>query len=310
MSITGQIHKAHTVDYNKFKFGEVTVNKYGGKSSKVKYDGRDFYIQTPRMRLPYGISVYEEKDSDGKVTKQKFSLDMSFAGYDKEPEMDSNGKPKRNKVKDFFDFAQKMEEMLVQQAMKSSVAWLDMADASEGVAKALTRDLIRYAKDKVTKQITNKYPPTIKSKLGFWDNKFIVNAFDENKEKIEDLRDALVPRTEVVAILKLQQVNFAGGKCGYSFLVNQMKVYQPEGMPSYAFDLDSDDEKPVSVAQNESEEAEEEDESNNADNNLVEDSSDDDEEVDELDEEEEEEEAPPPPPKPTKKKGRKKKTTK
>ena len=120
----------------------------------------------------------------------------------------------------------------------------------------------------------------------------------------------MVPRTEVVAILKLQQVNFAGGKCGYSFLVNQMKVYQPEGMPSYAFDLDSDDEKPVSVAQNESEEAEEEDESNNADNNLVEDSSDDDDEVDELDEEEEEEEAPPPPPKVTKKKGRKKKTTK
>ena len=33
----------------------------------------------------------------------------------------------------------------------------------------------------------------------------------EEKEKIEDLRDALVPRTEVVAILKLQQVNFAGG---------------------------------------------------------------------------------------------------
>jgi hypothetical protein len=302
MSITGQIHKAHTVDFSKFKFAEVTVNKYGGKSSKVKYEGRDFYIQTPRMRLPYGISVYEEKDNDGKVTKQKFSLDMSFAGYDKEPEMDSEGKTKRNKVKDFFDFSEKMQDLLVTQAIASSVAWLDMAEASEGVAKALTRDLVRYPRDKITKQITNRYPPTIKSKLGFWDNKFIVNAFDENKEKIEDLRDALVPRTEVVAILKLQQVNFAGGKCGYSFLVNQMKVYQPEGMPSYAFDLDSDDEKPVNAGSNEVEENANDAESTTEDN-LVEDTSED-EELDELDEEEEES---PPPPKPTKKKGGRKK---
>ena len=43
--ITGQIHKAHTVDFDKFKFGEVTVNKYGGKSNiKTNSKGKSYEL--------------------------------------------------------------------------------------------------------------------------------------------------------------------------------------------------------------------------------------------------------------------------
>ena len=77
--MTSNIYRANQVDKSKFSFGDQTVNKYGGKSSRVKYDGSDFFIQTPRMRLPYGLGAYEDKDPNtGEVKKVKYSINMSF----------------------------------------------------------------------------------------------------------------------------------------------------------------------------------------------------------------------------------------
>ena len=83
------IQKPQTVDFTKFQFGDPTVNKYGGKSCRVKYDNQDFYIQLPRMRLHYGLGVYEEKDTNGNVVKSKYSMDFSLSGY----ELGEDGEP-------------------------------------------------------------------------------------------------------------------------------------------------------------------------------------------------------------------------
>ena len=55
-----------------------------------------------------------------------------------------------------------------------------------GVAKALTRPVLRWSKDKKTKKVTTAYPLNVKFKVGFWDGRWLVKAFDENKERIED----------------------------------------------------------------------------------------------------------------------------
>ena len=303
------ILRANQVNFSKFSFSDPIVNKYGGKSARVKYDGKDFMIQTPRMKLPFGLGVYEEKDKNGAVIKTKYSLDFSFAGY----EDGDDGKPVSPKIREFYDMLNQMQKMLIKAACDNSETWLDMDDISEGVAKALTRDLVKFAKDKVTKKINTKYAPTFKTKLGFWEDRFLVNAFDEDKNKIEDLREYLVRGTQAIGILKLTGVTFAGGKVGYSFQVNQLRLYAPKGLPSYAFLADDeDDTKPVQSAMADKEDS---DDSAPAEKkNTVEDSSSDSdsasEDEDDLevdDESEEEERAPTPPPKKTKAKTTRKK---
>lgn len=309
-AMSGSIHRANTVDISKFTFGDPSINKYGGKSSRVRYDGQDFYIQTPRMRLPYGMSKFEEKDKEGK--DPKFSLDFSFAGYEK----DENGEPHDQKIHEFFEFLNKMHNLLISTAQKNSATWLDIEDANTAVVKALVRDTIKYAKDKKTKKVTDKYPPTLKAKVGYWQGKFMVNAFDADKNPIADLQTFVVPRTEAIAILKLTGVNFAGGKVGYSFQLHQVKFYPPVSMPSYAFIDDEQDSKPVNTIHNDVE-SEEASTSKPKYSNMVDDSDDDDgdnddDELDAQDSESEEEErprTPSPPKKPVKKVITKKKTT-
>ena len=153
------------------------------------------------------------------------------------------------------------------------------------IAKALVRDTVKFARDKKTRKIVDKYPPTLKAKLTFWDNKFLVNAYDEDKNPILDLQSFIVPRTEAVAILKLTGVNFSDGKCGFAFQATQLKLYKPAGMASYAFIEDEDTARPVKSSV-----VDDIDEPNP--NNIVDDSDDEDKPVakDELDGDDEEEE--------------------
>ena len=112
------IQTAGTADFSKIKIDGIKTNKYGGRSARINYDGGRFLLQTPRMRLPYGIGVYEEKDAEGRVTKTRYSLDFSFGGY-KADERNSE-KPL---VKRFYEWMDKFETYVKDQAKKNSYTW-------------------------------------------------------------------------------------------------------------------------------------------------------------------------------------------
>lgn len=282
------IHRANDVDVDNFTFGDVTVNKYGGKSCRVTYDGNDFYFQTPRMRLPYGLGVYEDKDSEGNVIKEKYSLDFSFNGY----QLDEDDKPANPKVRALFNMMEGMQNLLIEKAVENGQDWFDTDDLNESAAKILTRDILKYARDKHSKKITNKYPPTFKSKLNHWNGEFKVKAFGPDRQPV-DIATNCSKGTEAVAIVKLKNLTFAGGKCGYSFEVHQIKLYPRATMPDYAFIEDEDDSTPVVVP--DKDELDEAIPKESSVPTLVPDSDDEDDEedddsLDDLDDEEEEEE--------------------
>lgn len=291
--MSSTIHRANNVATEQLVFGDPVTNKYGGKSCSVKYNGADLLIQTPRMRLPFGLSKYEVMDNDGNVSRTNYSIDMSFSGF----EEDDSGKPQNQRVHDMFVLMESLEGKLRKTACENSQEWLGLDTANDSVAKALSRDIIRYSRDKLTKKISNKYAPTFKAKIGFWEGRFTVNAYDENRELIEDLSDQVPGGTEAVAIIRLNNVTFAGGKCGFSWSVKQMKLYRPVKMPKYAFVDDDEDNEPVRIELNK------EDEEATPKNTMIDDS--DSDEVDELDEDSESE--PEPIPAPKKKRVRKKK---
>ena len=291
-AMSGSIYRANTVDISKFTFGEQSANNYGGKSCRIKYDGQDFYIQTPRMRLPYGISIYEEKDKQNNPTgKVKYGLDFSFAGY----ELDSNGNPADPKVREFYDFIENMDELLMDQVTKNAKPWFGKDKCNRDIAEILTRKTPKWSKVKGTQEINTKYPPSLKVKLGFWEDKFMCNCYDENKTPVTDLVNAIVPRTEAIAILKLTGVNFALNAAGYAFQVSQLKIFRPTQMKSYAFIDDEEDDKPVSSKYEDDEEAPEPVSKKPAFDNKVEDSEGEEDELDKPEEEEEEEEPKPQP---------------
>jgi exonuclease III len=176
MSTRFNIQTAGTADFSKIKIDGIKTNKYGGRSARINYDGGRFLLQTPRMRLPYGLGVYEEKDAEGRVTKTRYSLDFSFGGY-KADERNSE-KPL---VKRFYEWVDKFETYVKEQAKKNSYTWVGEPDASEATIRALFRPIIKHHRDKTTGKITGLYPPTMKANVGFWDGRFTVDVYDQNR---------------------------------------------------------------------------------------------------------------------------------
>ena len=304
MTSKNSINLARHVEPTKITFDGPLANNYGGKYAKVLHNGSWLLVQTCKILCPFGINCYEETDKDGNVVKKTYSLDVSFNGYQPDPESGSD-EPKKPKVRELYDMVVNMEEKLVDHAAKNNFTWVDNPDASREVCKALLRSGVKWSRDKTTKQINKKYAPRFKFNLPVYDDGMGFKAYldkrDNEIKDIDELCKVASGKCDVQIIARCDKVTFNGGKYGYKWSVQQLKVYSStNAMSGYAFIEDSDDEDAgaeqktsgVELVEDSEEDEQElegasqEDEEDELDAQA----SDDD---DEEDDEEEEEEAPP-----------------
>ena len=223
------IMKASEFDVSKISYGEIKpMGTTGAKQMYLNYNGMSQVIlQTPKMRIPYGLGKYQE---DGKAPK--YTLDLSFSGMDDD-----------SKIKEFYESIKSIDDKIISDCRKNSLAWLKKKNVSEDVARELFATSIKYSKDE-SGDVSDKYPPTFKAKVPFWEDKFTCSLYDHKKNKIDGDFTSYLPKGQAVkAIVKCSGVWFSGGKYGVSWKVDQVKVDEPRAILSYAFrDDDSDDE--------------------------------------------------------------------
>ena len=246
----------------------------GGKIVYVSYSGSNMILQIPEMYLPYGCSELETEHGI------KYSAELSFKGEDGDAGL-----------KSFHDKLRALDEYVVQQGIKNSLAWFKKKNMSEDVIRALYTPLVRCSKDKETGEPDGRYPDTFRLKLQQRNGEFECKGFDSDKQLItEPLNEVLAKGARVKALIQCSGVWFAGGKFGMSFKALQMKITPPANLTdAYAFD-DSDDEDDTSVVNEVT-----------SSNKPLMDSSDEESPAEEEDEDgEESEDDIPEPPKPTK----------
>jgi hypothetical protein len=241
------IRKISEIDFSKVTFSEPKTNPHGGKGAAVYYDGEELLIQTPRMRLPFGLSRYEEED---KVTKQKtgkvkYSIDFAFTGYKDDP---ANGVKADPEVKEFYDFLQKMDQRVLKEAHQKYFQWLESPDQPElGAVKFLLRPSVKFSKDKVTKQPSDKYPPNLSCEVPMWKTGlgtsfYLQGGSEIPQDQLQTNHKAAIPdRSDAKGILKAK-VTFNGSKFGFKWVPIQAKVYPRSTVRAYAFRDDDDEE--------------------------------------------------------------------
>ena len=241
------INLAKHVDTKAVTYDGPMANNYGGKYAKVLHKGSWLLVQTPKILSPFGINVYEDidkKTGEKNSDKKTYSIDISFNGF---APMEGGDEVPKPKVKELYDLIVNMEHGLVKHAAENSFTWVDDEDASEAVCKALLRSGIKWSKDKETGRINKKYAPRLKLNLPVWDDGMGFKAYlDNDKNPITDI-DELVKvasgKCEIVAIVKCDKVTFNGGKYGYKWNVQQLKIHSvSNSMSGYSFIEDSDNE--------------------------------------------------------------------
>lgn len=228
-----QIIRYNKLDSSKLTFSDVKPNRYGGKTVHVKYGGKTLMVQTPKMYLPYGLGEYQVKDSNGNPTGDvKYSLDMSFKGWDSEGP---------SAVKTFYENMQKLDGRLVDEGVANRVSWFKSKNHTKEVVEALYSPALRFSKDRETGEVTTKWPPTMKAKVyQAPDGSFKAETYNDKRVPVE-FRPSVVKGCYVQALVSCSSVWFAGGKFGMTWQVRQMIVHPPMRLTGFSFLVDEDD---------------------------------------------------------------------
>ncbi len=215
-------------EITKMDYSEPKQLTNGGKAVYLNYDSKQLVVQTPQMSCPFGLNLYDGGDYP------KYSIDMSFRGMEDNP-----------KLREFHDMISAIDEQMIEDAVKNSMAWFKKRKQSKEVVKALYSPLVKVSRDKETGEPDGKYPPTFRVKLPYRDGNFTFEAFDDKKEKIasDDVEKWMGKGCQVRCLIRCTGLWFAGGKLGTTWRAEQVKVNPPKGLAGYSFVDDSDDEE-------------------------------------------------------------------
>ena len=301
---------AKSVDVSKLRFAEPKTLSNQSRTVYINYNGPDkLTIQTPVMRLPFGLGDWNEKNNAGKKQEdatKKYDLNVSFS--------DAEGNPKMAAM---LEKMQEIEKRIIDEAFDNRVAWLqDDYDGVKSLVAKLFVPIVKVDRDPATKKVVGKYPPTMKLKLPY-DNRndcfaFVSQDMDgtdvDFKSVMQNMKGA-----KARLIIQLSGLWFAGGRYGCTWKVvrGMFEVISRSVVSSFIEDSDDDVADAKDYTESDTDLAE--DAAANAGAaevtaklksatiatkaaapQLVE--SDEDDEEDEVDEESDVEEPPPPPP--------------
>jgi len=191
----------------------------GAKQAYVNYGGERLIMQSAiAMTVPFGVNIAD------KFGPPEYSVELSFRGQDQRPE-----------IKEFLDIMKQMDEIMIQEGVKNSVAWFK-SKLSEDVIRAFYTPCVKYSKDKEGNVLS--YPPNLKLKLRKVNNDFETKFYDLNGNPYKGVavEDLLVKGVQVTAIMECGGVWFAGSKFGLTWRAKQIAIHKlPERINDFAF---------------------------------------------------------------------------
>jgi len=274
---TTQCVKAKEFECDQVTYSKPSVNKYGGKSIKLGLNGSNGLVLQFPLMLTWGVNEWPNEQT-GQV---KYDLSLQF-----EPQKSASQAKFLANMKAF-------QEKLLEDASLNAKEWFGKNKMSKEVAEAMTWPFVKcYTRDDGSESFT------MKLKIPFWENKFMVELYDTEGKPTYLMKggdankgspvNLIQKGSHIVGLMKCTQISFVGGRWGISWSLVQAKVRPPQrllGSGTCHVADDSDDEDTLETLAQKDKEADE---------------SDDDEDVskptfDDDEEDEEEEEAEPEP---------------
>jgi len=207
------------VKVSKLRYSPIKALSSGARIVYINYGDEKLTVQTPLVSLPYGVgdgSFIANRGAGGsgaaaaadvEPENKRYDLSLSFRGMDDTP-----------KIKSFYDKMVEIEKKIMDDAFDNRLAWLrDDFNGMKPIVTALMNPMIRVDRDKETRKVTNKYPPTMKVKLPY-DARIDSFVFDATDMKGEELDFKAVMTklrgTKAVLAIQLTGLYFSGGKYG------------------------------------------------------------------------------------------------
>jgi hypothetical protein len=221
------VMKPSKVDMNNIIFREAKKvvdkeNKKIGLRVPIYYNHNNetqkFLIQTPKMKVPFGLSSFEG---------QNFMIGPQFSGFRE------NFQDQKDTQQMYF-FMEKLTDHIVTQIKKNIVEWFGKGYAkfeNDQIKTALMWPIIKMSDE-------NKYDPTMKIKLPAYVDKnsgkviFTTKVFNKDRELLEinsEFPLETIPKfSDVRLIMHVSDIFVGSSKASLTIRAEQIMVYPPE----------------------------------------------------------------------------------
>lgn len=218
------------LNVNDIKFSEPKLlGDKGARQVLLSVGTAQLCLHTPKMRLPFGLSCYEEPGKD-----PKYELNLAFDNMDSNPG-----------IKEFHDKIKEFDACIKKNAMKHCQQWLKKKDISEEVIDEFFTDSVKYSKNKETGELNTQYSPTFKVKVPYYSGNFACEVFDhERKQLKDDIKEVIQRGHRVTAIIKCTGIWISASRFGCSWKLQQLKLDPFVDMKSFMF-RDEDEDVPL-----------------------------------------------------------------
>jgi hypothetical protein len=208
------------IDVSQITFGDPKpIGEHGGKMIYLNHAKKPLVFVTPALMAPFGLNDWDNT---------KFSIDLSVGNQGEQGDL-------LKKIKD-------IENLVIDEAFANSSAWLKKKYASREVVAELLTSVVKYPKDKLTGEVTDKYNPTIKFHLPYKNGAFDCEAYNAQRELMDISKDSIPKGSKINVIAQLSVIWVAGGKFGCTIKIHQLKVAPPHRIAGYCFIQDEDEE--------------------------------------------------------------------
>lgn len=201
-------------------FAEPKVNpKTSGKSVGIVSSKNKTSL---KLRFPLALTWGAQLYTDPSSNRESYSMSIQFPG-------DGYKTPLSDK---WLESMLTMEEVVLTHVMANWKKLFNKPTPSREVADALYTRAIKYSKDPQTGEVNMAKSPTMKVKLGFWENKFDCEIYSPDGKMIYSQEThpnstpvELIPKaSQTAVIVQCGGIWFAGGKFGVTWKLLQAVV--------------------------------------------------------------------------------------
>jgi hypothetical protein len=249
---TPAIISVSNLDASKVSFGDIRMNKAGGKTVPIKYNGQSLQIRIPKAMYPFGINI---RDTENGSTYQMSLTLKGCDTYAKERADASAGD-----LGSLYNFLLDMQEKLLDVGTANSAKWFGKSRTRE-VLTDIMKQFLSPSVEKINGEWvpSGKYPPSFRMKVPVYDGVVSMDVADSTGKPVAvDLENisAIFPKRVEASLVVTPSVYVSGQGFGVTWRITHARVAPPQRLTAaqvFADEIEEETNAPAAVPLDEEE---------------------------------------------------------
>lgn len=221
---TNAIISATSLDSSKVSFGDIRLNKAGGKSVPIKYNGQNLQIRIPEETYPMGINIKEGENGTA------YTMSLTMKGCD--PYAKERASTDTGVHGQLYNFLLDLQSKLLDTAETNSSKWFGKS-RTRSVLEELMKQSISPSVEKINGEwvATGKYPPSLRMKVPVYNGDVSMDVINAQGKPIEVTIDniaSIFPKRFRASLVVSPSVYVSGQGFGVTWRITYARVSPPQ----------------------------------------------------------------------------------